>query len=116
MRFTPLRLLRLEHILAQTANRANPILGDIFPLSAGSDSAIGVANSRVINIATGANVLFQDFILLSHKYYAQLLLEISVQQTLESLTVSCLVAATLLLFYASGNVQKPLESLFKPHL
>lgn len=44
------------------------------------------------------------------------LLEVSVEKTLESLAVSCLVAATLLMFYASGNVQKPLNPLFKPHL
>ena len=102
-------LNNLKCVLAKTANGASPVIGDIFPLGAGSNSAIGVALRRVVNIAAGANVLFHCHILLK-------LLEVTVEESLKCLAVTSLVLSTLLLFYASGNVQKPLKPLFKPHL
>ena len=50
-------LLGGEHVLAQAADGADPILGDIFPGGAGGDAAVGVADGGVIDIAAGADVL-----------------------------------------------------------
>ena len=47
-------LFRLEYVFTQSANRANPILGYVLPRCAGSYSAVGVTDCRVINIAAGA--------------------------------------------------------------
>lgn len=53
-------LLFLEHVLAQAADGADPIGGDIFPGSAGGDAVIGIANGGVINIAAGADILIHS--------------------------------------------------------
>ena len=46
-----------EHVLAQAADGADPIFGDIFPGGAGSDAAVGIADGGVIDIAAGADIL-----------------------------------------------------------
>ncbi len=38
-----------ELVFAYSADGANPIVGDVFKFSSGSDAAIGVANRGVIN-------------------------------------------------------------------
>ena len=60
-------------ILSETAVRADPILRNIFPGSAGSDAAFGVANFGIIDIAAGTFVLhvISSFLfLLRNRLYA----------------------------------------------
>lgn len=42
---------RAELILANAAERADPILGDFFPRCAGGDAVLRIADLRVIDIA-----------------------------------------------------------------
>ena len=51
------KLLRLKHILAETADGANPILRYFFPRRAGGYTVFRIAGSGIILITTGTNVL-----------------------------------------------------------
>ena len=51
---------RGKSILSQAADGANPVFRDIFPGSAGSDSAFGIAGFGIIDITAGAFVLHGD--------------------------------------------------------
>jgi len=51
---------RAERVLAQAADGAYPILGNVFPLGAGSDAAFGIAHFGIIDVTAGALVLFHD--------------------------------------------------------
>ena len=53
-----------ELFLAQAADGAHPIFGDIFPGRAGSDAVVRIAGFGVIDITAGALVLIHDAILL----------------------------------------------------
>ena len=56
-----LLLLYREVVLANAADGANPVFGNVFKSCAGSDAAIGVSYFRVIHITTSvANVLFHN--------------------------------------------------------
>ena len=46
-----------ERVLAQAADGAHPILGNVFPGGAGSDTGIGIAHFGIVNITAGALVL-----------------------------------------------------------
>ena len=48
--------LNLESVLAKTANGAFEVFGDFLPRRAGGDAVIGIAESRIVFITTGANV------------------------------------------------------------
>jgi hypothetical protein len=50
-------LLLLKDILAHAADGADPILSDLLPGGAGSHAVIRIANSGIIDVATGANIL-----------------------------------------------------------
>jgi hypothetical protein len=52
-----------EGVLAQAADGADPILRDILPGCAGSDTAFGISDFRIIDIAAGTFVLHGDTIL-----------------------------------------------------
>lgn len=47
----------LEDLLAQRADGADPVSGHVLPGSAGSDAIVGITNSGIVFVATGANVL-----------------------------------------------------------
>ena len=52
------RRLRLgESVLAKAADGAHPVLGNVFPGSAGRDAGIGIAYLGVIHVTAGAFVL-----------------------------------------------------------
>ena len=54
-------LLGFEHILCDSADRANPIIGDIFKSGAGSDAGIRIPGGRVIYVTTnGAYILLHN--------------------------------------------------------
>ena len=46
-----------KSVLAEAAYGANPIFRDIFPRGAGSDAAVGIAKSGVIDVSARAFVL-----------------------------------------------------------
>ena len=48
---------RCKGVLTKAAYRANPILGNIFPCSAGCDAAVRIADYRIVNVGTGAFIL-----------------------------------------------------------
>ena len=50
------RLLFRKSVFIKTAYGANPIFGDVFPLSAGSDAVFGIAESFVVNVSARTNV------------------------------------------------------------
>ena len=49
-----------EHILAESANRANPIFRNLFPRRAGRDAVVRIADLRVIHIAARAFIFRHD--------------------------------------------------------
>ena len=51
------QLLSLEHILAEAADGAGPILGDLFPGGAGRDAVVRIADGGVVDVTAGADVL-----------------------------------------------------------
>ena len=50
------RLLFRKSVFIKTAYGANPIFGDVFPLSSGCDAVFGIAESFVVNVSARANV------------------------------------------------------------
>ena len=46
-----------EGVFAQTADGAYPVFRDVFPGRAGFDTAFGIANFRIIDIAAGTFIL-----------------------------------------------------------
>ena len=50
------RLLFRKSVFIKTAYGANPIFGNVFPLSAGSDAVFGIAESFVVNVSARTNV------------------------------------------------------------
>jgi len=59
-----------EHVLADTANGAGPIIGDVFECCAGGDTAIRVADCRVVNVTASFAFVFchSIFSLLKNSY------------------------------------------------
>ena len=55
----------LKRILVQSANGANEVGGEIFPLGARRDAVLGVALDFVVFVAAGANVFHLRFPLIS---------------------------------------------------
>lgn len=54
----PCSFLLLEHILSYSAQRANPVIRNILEGSTRRDTAVRIADGRIIDIATGsANIL-----------------------------------------------------------
>ncbi len=51
---TPSRLSK--RALIESANRANPVVGDIFKRGSGRDTAVGIANRRVVYVTARAFV------------------------------------------------------------
>ena len=47
----------LKDVLAHSADGADPAVGDLVPGSAGGDAVVGIADSGVILIAAGADIL-----------------------------------------------------------
>lgn len=78
------RLLFRKSVFTKTAYGANPIFGDVFPLSAGSDAAIRIAESFVVNVSARTNVFH-----IAHSLFS----EISVQKTFERFAVARFVAS-----------------------
>ena len=59
----------IEVLLCYAANRASPILGDILERRSGSDTAIGIADLRIIDPSTYcADILFHGnvFVLIGY--------------------------------------------------
>ncbi len=54
--FTSKELFFLKSVFIKTADGANPVFGDVFPLSSGSNSAIRIAESFVVNVSARTNV------------------------------------------------------------
>ena len=50
------RLLFRKSVFIKTAYGANPVFGDVFPLSAGSDAAIQIVESFVVDVYARTNV------------------------------------------------------------
>src|SRR5699024_10045843 len=50
------RFLLLEHILAETAGGANPVLRNVLPGCTGSNAVVRIADSGIVYIAAGANI------------------------------------------------------------
>ena len=50
------RLLFRKSVFIKTAYGANPVFGDVFPLSAGSDAATRIAESFVVDVYARTNV------------------------------------------------------------
>ena len=48
----------IEHILGRTAEGAAPIIGELLEGGAGSDAVLGIADSRIIDIAAQAALIF----------------------------------------------------------
>ena len=42
-----------EHVLADSADGADPVIGNILKGCAGSDAAVGITNLRIIHISAG---------------------------------------------------------------
>lgn len=57
-------VLRLEHILAETAGRTSPIVREIFKCRAGRDAVIRIADFGIVYISAGANILHCDILLM----------------------------------------------------
>lgn len=87
-------LNRGKGILGQPTYGAYPILGDILPRSAGSNAAIGIALSRIVDVSAGAFVLSHGKSLLIFKKC--LLAEVTVQQAFESLAMASLITSHLM--------------------
>jgi hypothetical protein len=49
-------LFLFKCVFSESADGANPILGNVLPRCTGSNSVVGIAYGRVIFIATGANI------------------------------------------------------------
>ena len=64
-----LLFLSLESILAESANGALEVLGNLFPRRAGSNSLAGLSNFWVVFISTGANVFHSN-----HQYFSLFIL------------------------------------------
>ena len=56
-----------EYFLAETAGRAYPILGNVFPRGTGCYAVIGVADCGIIFVSAGTNVY--HFCILLFSYY-----------------------------------------------
>ena len=80
---------RFERVLAQTADRALPILRDLFPRGAGGDAVVRITNLGVIDIAAGADIFTHGFAV------SFLLAEVTLQQALKRLAVAGLVMILL---------------------
>ena len=57
-------LFSREHILAYAADGADKILGQIFKLSAGSDTVVGIADLFIVYPAASVTNVFHSIILL----------------------------------------------------
>ena len=59
-----------KSVLAQAADGADPIFGNVFPLGAGSNAVFGITGGRIILITTGAQILFHNHFSLSIERWA----------------------------------------------
>ena len=50
--------LNLKSVLAESANGAFEVLGDVLPLGSGGDAVVGIADRRVVFISTGQTYFF----------------------------------------------------------
>ena len=83
-----LSLCFLKCVLTQSADRADPAGGNVFPSSAGSHAVIRIPGGGVVLITAGADV----FVHQNHSTsYKMELAEVALQQALESLSVAGLV-------------------------
>ena len=65
--------LNLKSVLAESANGAFEVLGDVLPLGSGGDAVVGVADCGVVFISTGANVFHNFKVLLKSFYFSSVL-------------------------------------------
>ena len=54
-----------KSVLAQAADGAHPILGDILPFGAGGDAAVGIADFGIVDVTAGAFKFFHGGFLLA---------------------------------------------------
>ena len=93
-------LFLYEYVLAEAANGANPIVGNVLKGGAGSDTAVGIANLGIVNIAAGAYVLF-------HSMLPPRLLEIAIEQTFKPAAVAGLVLGQAKRLRRSAPLKSP---------
>ena len=55
-------------VFSDSANRANPVFGNVFESGSGSNAGIGISDFGIVNISAGTSVFILGLLLLSNPF------------------------------------------------